>query len=160
MKDIVEETIKLINKTKLEELARGKDRISMDLEYNSKPTVEHLIRVYLWRDDEYNMNHWITEISTFNYIYKYSLTNKYPTFKQLQKWYLEDELHRVSATLSTLVKRVCAQEKKDVPQYDKSELYNFIQDYLIWLCEQLSETKTGEIADEVIENKIKSMLDK
>lgn len=142
---------------KLEELARDKSFIANELHYNSKTVIEHLIKLLLWGNiSKSNINHWITEITGSMYnTYRIKGTNKYPTYKQLKKWYLDDDMEILQRSIDRVVKKLASEEKLKIPNYDKNTLYNCIYNYLDWICQELPIT--GIVDENKMENKIKEI---
>ena len=157
MGSLVDETIKLLKESyKLEEFAKDKDSISRDLYNDSKQVVEHIIKCMLWPKSR-DLSHWKTEImgSLFS-IPKYKNNNKYPTFTQLNNWFLKGKLEDTANSLNTNIRIVCRKENKKVPDYNLQNIYKCIADYLTWLCQELS--KTGVVDDVDMENKLNELF--
>ena len=123
----------------LKEMADSKSRISSQLCNNRKSYLEHLIKLYLWKNSEY-ANHWKSEIYSFyNDIPKLRTTNKYPNSDFIYQaifGYCEDS---ISDSIDDKIEFILYKENNlNKLEYDKSDIIKFIKDYSIWLSSNLS----------------------
>lgn len=160
LEKLVESYIKIYmeQKHKIEEMADDKQQIIRDLKEGSKQIKYHLISCFLWSNSEY-VPHWEEEIfASISEISKFKNTNKFPTMKQLNKWFLETQLEKLEYCTNSDVETVCYKEHQDIPNYDEKKLIEFMSDYFIWLCENLSQY--GYIRLKATQSKIDELLSK
>lgn len=164
MKNIIDETIKLLLKDKqtqkqsLYEFAMSK-RFIIDKLYDIRLTVnEHLICCYLWNRSE-NISHWKKEIG--NFIKKQPPvkgTNKYPTEKQLHKWVIDDTIEEVKTSIDGIIKRTEEDEEVSIKNCDKMRIQHYLIDFWNWLAYYIADGK--EVSRYDIYQKIDSLIQK
>lgn len=154
MKNIVEETIKLLlkEKHKLNELAMFRKDFINVMFYSKTPINKHLICCYFWNNTQ-NYNHWKKEISNLVVkLPKLKNTNKYPTEKQLRNWIINDITEEIEDSIESIVTRTESDEGVEIPMYDKDLLQNYLIGFWSWLASYLANGKTviaNDIYDEV-----------
>lgn len=157
--NIVDETVKLLKeyRYKLNEMARDKRYIEELMDRMSNNLIQHLIYCFLWEDTNNNLKHWKQEIrDCVTDLPRIKSTNKFPTYQQLKKWYLDDRFERINDKLDGYVKSACEAERKIEPYYNKLNLIKFLTDYLIWLCNRLSQGDIIQVSE--VSNKIDELL--
>lgn len=153
--------IKLFNNwyESLCEMAYDRKKIMHDLEANEQYRVDHLIKLFLFREDSNNTSHWISEVYRACYkTSKWSKNNKYLSLSDIEQvlWYGWEDCYY--DRIDKIIKNVCIKEDKDIPVYNKETLYSFLEDYHLWLAQELSNT--GYVDIDECKQFIKILLDK
>lgn len=134
--------IKEEQKEKLTEFPMSKKYI-IDKLYDMRIKLNyHLIYCYFWYNTD-NYNHWKTEISSFiKNLPRVSGTNKFPTAKQLRKWVIDNNIEEINDNIEFYVSEAISEENiKELPEYNKQNLINYLTEYWIWLSENISDGK-------------------
>ena len=116
-------------------MATDKKSVVSQISSVSEPVIEHLIKLYLFKDSEYQ-NHWRKEI--------WSFLHSVPKLKNTKKNPQVDLIRRALATYEDSVlelRRVVEDEYSSlfVSRSDNTELERLICAYLDWASEILSE---------------------
>ncbi|MBQ2639250.1 MAG: hypothetical protein IJF92_00585 [Bacilli bacterium] len=154
--DIGIDILNKLNERELLEMAYSKKRIEDILENICPKIREHLIKCYLWKDNN-ALNHWKTEIfSMLHQMYMLKNVNRLPTYNEIYRWFLETQFELIEDGTDNDVNTVKYLEKKEVPQYNKTNLINFQKSYFEWLLKELCSK--GNVSIEEVFNKIDSLL--
>lgn len=164
MSNLVDETIKLLQEQryKVEEMADTIRDIKRRIESGRKQLIYHLIKYLLWNSVTTADKHWKQEIH--DALFEMPLIknrNKYPTQKQLMNWGFETAIENVKDHIDVYVEQVQKKEELELPNYNKDILVEFINVYLVWLCEELGNPNNkGVVSIDKVEKVIDYLYNK
>jgi hypothetical protein len=149
----------IYEKFHFQEMADSLSKIAQRLFQYEAVRLEHLLKVYYFRDFQMYLNGWITSIYKCNIqIPKNVNTNKYPTYKFIYKNLWENEIDAFEDHHEGYISTFASY--KYLPKIENPDLegvFLFCEEYFKWLSLQLSQE--GKITLEEVKEKLNSLLE-
>lgn len=156
---ITEEEFYEKSKRRILEMARDKDYILQLFDSKKYPIILHLINCYMWTESHW-YSHWKDEIYSFLFeLPKLKTTKKYPTRDDLEKWFIEEVKENLDDRINKYVKDAAYNEKNlKLPKYNEKSLYDYLLEYFVWLCDNISDGKS--ISKKLVSEEVDYLINK
>lgn len=145
------------------ELAKHKSDVEDKVTDKSEEMIEHLIKIYIWRDTTYK-GHWCGEVkgllSSVKRL-KGKGKKKYPKNKDIYKWLWRENDNKIDKMIDEAIysaeKGLEGYENLRKPRrVDKEDIKSFVNNYMIWLSNELS--KNGIVTSNEVYSTIDFLL--
>ena len=164
MKSLVEAWCQLYleQKYKVEEMADTIKRIQEKIDNTRLSLLSHLICYYCWSDITTNQHHWEKDIYSLYYQIPFIKgKNKYPTYKQLLDWGFRTTLESIDNQIDSYISYAEDDESLEIPKdVDIVLLKQFMRNYILWLCSQLTESKNGNVTLNEVRDTLRELYNK
>ena len=159
-----EKIIEELTKYMLQEMAISKKDLINRLLDIAPIVIEHLILIMLYPNN-YELNHWKGEIKgNSSRYYKLKHNNKYPTFKDLSKEYLQTIYETVDDQLVYYIQEAYRKESNNIDQLilvkeiNIDKIKDLIKRYFTTICQNINKDNglvDNSLIDSLLDNIIK-----